>query len=585
MLELFAGIGGISLAAEWAGVEIAGHVEIDPYCQKVLKKHWPDVPLWSDVFEITGEQIRREIGQVDIISGGFPCQPFSCAGKREGEKDDRFLWPEFHRIICEVRPKWVVGENVRGILSIDSGRVFGRILSDLAQSGYRVGWVCYGAADVGAPHQRERVFIVAHARCEGIQQRVGANYACGEDGQRGMGSDGIPQVEEYQGKNMGNASKPGLQDRRGPQVGQPGEVEEFERPGGGYAGARGNPSECGLCGKSRRGAGAQLEDGYQQLEEAGDRGEGPTQPRLGKFVDGISRKLDGGGLNDAKKEEPTQMVPCLRQADGTQDIQRDSGKQSLVQQKEILQSSMCGAGEQEGEPNPISYLQEELQSGGGCLRELWGIRKPGFAPQGRRPHQQRHGERYDPLRLMSYGMALGEREGTPTEAVCLLCLRKSWEGVGPLPKTLPEAKEVWESLPNQDKARVALHFGGRKELPTGMDGNWPAGWWPTPRSCEAEGGPINNAQFDGDSWFRENKKGVRWGIKLKDAVAGAEKWPAGPGEQYEWEPPRIATGVKDRVQKLKGLGNAVCPPQIYPIFKAIMEVEEALFLPPDSKGA
>jgi len=168
-LSLFSGIGGLDLAAEMAGFKTVGQVEIDDYRNRVLEYHWPNVPRWRDVKDVTAESFERRTGikpgTLAVLSGGFPCQPFSFAGKRKGEADNRFLWPEMLRVICEIRPRWVVAENVRGILSIDAGRTFGRILSDLAQNGYRVGWLCYGAGDVGAPHKRERVFIVAHSRC------------------------------------------------------------------------------------------------------------------------------------------------------------------------------------------------------------------------------------------------------------------------------------------------------------------------------------------------------------------------------------------------------------------------------------
>ena len=170
-LSLFSGIGGLDLAAEWAGFESAGQVEIDDYCNKVLQKHWPDVPKWRDIYQLTGEEVKEKCGSISLLSGGFPCQPFSCAGKRRGTEDERYLWGEMLRIICEVRPRWVVAENVRGLLSIDAGRTFGTVLSDLAENGYRVGWLCYGAGDVGAPHKRERVFIMGYAEGNGNSQQ------------------------------------------------------------------------------------------------------------------------------------------------------------------------------------------------------------------------------------------------------------------------------------------------------------------------------------------------------------------------------------------------------------------------------
>ena len=166
--SLFSGIGGIDLAAEWAGFESVGQCEFADYPTKALEKHWPNVPRWRDVRDVTVKSIREQgIGEITLLSGGFPCQPHSVAGKRQASADDRDLWGEFARVICEVRPKWVLGENVPGLLSSEDGRFFGRVLDDLAQMGYNVGWCVYGAAHVGARHRRERIFIIAHSNSDG----------------------------------------------------------------------------------------------------------------------------------------------------------------------------------------------------------------------------------------------------------------------------------------------------------------------------------------------------------------------------------------------------------------------------------
>ena len=154
-LSLFSGIGGLDLAFEWAGGIVAAMCEIEPYCRKVLRKHWPDVPLFEDVRRLKGE----DVGAVDIIYGGFPCQPFSVAGNQKGRDDERYLWPEFSRLVGELKPRWVVAENVPGILHIAADDV----CADLERQGYEVGIWNYEAAAVGAPHRRERVFFVAHA--------------------------------------------------------------------------------------------------------------------------------------------------------------------------------------------------------------------------------------------------------------------------------------------------------------------------------------------------------------------------------------------------------------------------------------
>ena len=170
--SLFSGIGGVDLAAEWAGFETVGQCEFADYPTKVLEKHWPDVPRWRDVRDVTTESIReRGVGEITLLSGGFPCQPHSVAGKRLASADDRDLWGEFARVIREVGPRWVLAENVPGLLTSESGRFFGRVLGDLAEMGFDVGWGVFSARSVGALHERERVFIVAHSDGERQKER------------------------------------------------------------------------------------------------------------------------------------------------------------------------------------------------------------------------------------------------------------------------------------------------------------------------------------------------------------------------------------------------------------------------------
>lgn len=161
VLDLFSGIGGFSLGLEWTGgFRTVAFCEIEPYCQAVLRKHWPDVPIYDDVRTLTADTLRRDGIAVDVICGGFPCQDLSFAGKRAGLEGARSgLWAEYARLIGEVRPRFVIVENVPGLLSLGMGRVLG----DLAALGYDAVWDCIPAAAVGAPHRRDRVWIVAHA--------------------------------------------------------------------------------------------------------------------------------------------------------------------------------------------------------------------------------------------------------------------------------------------------------------------------------------------------------------------------------------------------------------------------------------
>lgn len=158
-LDLFSGIGGFALAAHWMGWETVQFVEIDKFCQKVLAKNFPNIPIHGDIKTFNGSEFR---GSVDILTGGFPCQPFSDAGRRKGKNDARFLWPQMLRIIDEVRPRFIVGENVAGILTMENGKTLERILSDLEDLRFSTETFITPSCGVGAWHQRERVWIVAH---------------------------------------------------------------------------------------------------------------------------------------------------------------------------------------------------------------------------------------------------------------------------------------------------------------------------------------------------------------------------------------------------------------------------------------
>lgn len=195
-LSLFSGIGGLDLAAEMAGIETVGQCEWADYPYSILKKRWPYVARWRDIRLLTKESFHERTGRwtVDIISGGFPCQPFSQAGKRRGTADDRYLWPEMLRVISEIKPTWVIGENVAGLVSMAESiempsvesRTLNRregedfyeavlsqrsrmLLNDIIQAlenlGYKVQTFLIPACGVDAPHRRDRIAIVAHARC------------------------------------------------------------------------------------------------------------------------------------------------------------------------------------------------------------------------------------------------------------------------------------------------------------------------------------------------------------------------------------------------------------------------------------
>jgi DNA (cytosine-5)-methyltransferase 1 len=172
-LDLFSGIGGFALAARWAGIETVGFCEIEEFPRKVLKKNFPGVPIHHDIRELNGEEYEG----IDLITGGYPCQPFSVVGKRKGTKDDRHLWPEMLRIITQAKPRWIIAENVTGHITMGLDDV----LADMESINYTAWPVVIPAAAVGALHKRERVWVVANSNHRNDKpSKIKGPTLCGE---------------------------------------------------------------------------------------------------------------------------------------------------------------------------------------------------------------------------------------------------------------------------------------------------------------------------------------------------------------------------------------------------------------------
>jgi DNA (cytosine-5)-methyltransferase 1 len=191
VLSLFAGIGGIELGLERAGMTTVGQVELDPYCQQVLAHHWPEVPRHDDVRTAPEWWESKPRPRVDVVCGGFPCQPFSPAGLRNGTGDPRWGWPWMADVIRAVRPRYVLVENVANL--VRHRAAFGWLLADLAALGFDAEWSVLRASDVGAPHRRERVFLVAYpAVGDGANQGAASSKAPSwhQPGGSGLSTDG-----------------------------------------------------------------------------------------------------------------------------------------------------------------------------------------------------------------------------------------------------------------------------------------------------------------------------------------------------------------------------------------------------------
>jgi DNA (cytosine-5)-methyltransferase 1 len=268
--SLFSGIGGFDLASEWMGWENKFHCEWNEFGQKVLKHYWPKSESYGD---ITKTDFTIWNGRIDILTGGFPCQPYSSAGKRLGTEDERHLWPEMRRAIREIQPRWVVGENVFGLVNWNGGMVFDEVQADLEAEGYEVQPYVLPAVAVNAPHRRDRIWFVAHAKSNG-----GSRTSEGASGEVGRPNWRETEQPIKRGKIRTSSNARGL--RCGGSAQAPGHDSAIgQRKLVSDIGHNGNEVRCEVAG-----CGAVNKPGFDNF---------PTQPPVCGGDDGLPTKLDG----------------------------------------------------------------------------------------------------------------------------------------------------------------------------------------------------------------------------------------------------------------------------------------------------
>jgi len=207
VLDLFAGIGGFTIGLEKAGFETVAFCEIEPYAQKVLKKNWPEVPIYDDVRTITAERLVSDGIRVDVITGGFPCQDISVAGNQAGIADGTRsgLWSECARLIGELRPRYAIFENVTNLLNGERGDWFKRVLWDISAIGYDAEWHCIPASELGAHHHRDRVWIICYPRREVLLED--SRYGEWRDSKSVIGGEDAQGKRECDPGSIGRSSQ------------------------------------------------------------------------------------------------------------------------------------------------------------------------------------------------------------------------------------------------------------------------------------------------------------------------------------------------------------------------------------------
>lgn len=490
-LSLFSGVGGLDLAAEWADMTTAGQCEWAEYPTKVLEKHWPDVPRRKDIRTLTKESFYERTGlrTVDVISGGFPCQPFSVAGKRRGKEDDRYLWPEMVRVIQELRPTWVVGENVAGIVRM----ALPDILSELEACGYRTRTFLIPACGVGARHRRYRVAIVAHA----------------DDTQ-------TARHRKYRGETYARA------ETEGSCLCGNGGAQSMENSGGFRRGESENVREQPWGAKSER-----TSTDLAHTNGPGLQTPGPEQQAAG---------FTGNGKDVANAE--SQHEGRLSVGTKTEDTGSGGSSEDVADtQSKRNRGLPVQPGRSQQEDTDIKWSCENVQY-----------------PYGTGRKEQHSSSKSDKPGFFSWRCDVGDVRNTTSERL------PDGTGVplGGYGTPEPEPQRSGSDVSDTDYGSGAV---------------WRNGTIP-----EIEKAGAGGCDFGGGAEKHEPRqcRTAQPGLGgVADGISGGMDRDFLINHYWDAEPdtPRVASGVPNRVDRLKALGNAVVPQQFYPVFRAIVEIE------------
>ena len=569
ILDICSGIGGFSLGLEsTGGFDTVAFCEFDDFCRKVLNKHWPDVPIYKDLKEI-GNEPERIIQDFDLICGGIPCQPFSVAGKKKGKEDDRHLWPYMYEIIKHKKPTWVIVENVGGFVNV----ALDDVCLDLEAQGYATQSFIIPACSVEAPHRRDRIWILGkfmgNASSDGrieseSSEKKGGAVRRSEEG-RVLESEGASDME-----NPGRALRQGRieQGENADEVGQ-GNANQLERSGGtsrsDVANSNDNGLEGGLIEACNEDATGQDTQGIRSTDTKDiSRQDHDGRDSQESRADGtLSRSSDGGETSSSRAAE---VCEVSKESDNNQGTSREDGHQednnrTLVQEGQSrvqssvnrglgnnqasLEGSQVRQGDDNSSVNRMAESKDVPNSSGQRLeghRGEHGLREASQEEQAGRSSQEQdvsHAKELD--RNVDDNGHSGQCDGQQRQG-----LQGELGGA---------SGNRAEDVANTERLRQQGQ--GEHERPSNTE---------KASEGQASGTDDGSQGQTGQGHTEPGVGGMADGISARlDGHLGFEREP---------NIPRVATGIPERVNRLKALGNSIVPQVIYNIGLAILEEEE-----------
>lgn len=520
-LSLFSGIGGIELGLS-DYVTTKAYCEIDPYASAVLRSRMQDgqldtAPIYPDIKELHGKQ-----GDYDIITGGFPCQDISNAGKQAGIQGHRSgLWFEMQRLIREIRPRYVFVENVSALLN----RGLPEVLASLAEIGYDAIWTCIRASDVGAPHRRERIFILAYPASNG--REAGCEASLGTLGQSEPRGLLEPAGESHVADASGNGR---IEDDH--KTGEP--VQEIRQASAGEPRRADSPcdlsdSKCtGLEGHDGNSPSIPTGPSFADFRAAHsshwDRDPADCEPSsltdLGRIFDGIATELDTHLntqthklVSDGSTSEDSAKSLCLLwKTYDKKGLQWQDGGLFSIQAEKILRQMVYGSSIPKEESNKGCMASESQALKKEFLRDMWNNQELKYTSQGQQPCQCFYRELNDLVQFLSHKMALDAWEDAIEKTIGVQCLWTALrqDETRDVPKTLSEVQEVWQSKSYKDKQWLVLCSSGG--LGTRV---WPS----TPRVTYDKNNRVNRIKCLGNGCVPQQAKAAFQGLlKVKNTL-------------------------------------------------------------------